>query len=138
MTRTDAKLIRDHLESLKGWIKHWETDRFCNLVPTESKRRKRRDGRALQLARRPPSPHSAIPLLGHLFGWAGREAFAMSARLSQVPGTPPPSSAELKVLLRQSVILAALENLMKLDTDPVLRAAARARYLDLTDGRLPQ
>lgn len=63
---------------------------------------------------------------------------AMSAHLSQVPGTPPPSSAELKALLRQSVVLCALENLMKLDTDPVLRAAARARYLDLTDGRLPQ
>jgi hypothetical protein len=36
MTRTNANLIREHLESLKGWIKHWETDRFCNLVPTES------------------------------------------------------------------------------------------------------
>ena len=34
--RTDAKLIREELECLKGWIQHWETDRVCNLVPTES------------------------------------------------------------------------------------------------------
>ncbi|TJU85609.1 MAG: hypothetical protein E5Y10_24630 [Mesorhizobium sp.] len=53
---------------------------------------------------------------------------------TQVPGTP----RDLKDMLQKSVILASLENLMKLDTDPVLRAAARARYLDLTDGRLPQ
>lgn len=49
-----------------------------------------------------------------------------------------PSSQDLKAMLRQSVLLAALENLMQYDTDPVLRAACRARYLDLTDGRLPQ
>ena len=34
--RADAKLIREELECLKGWIQHWETDRFCGLVPTES------------------------------------------------------------------------------------------------------
>ncbi|PAQ03688.1 hypothetical protein LRP31_25680 [Mesorhizobium mediterraneum] len=62
----------------------------------------------------------------------------MTAHTSQVPGTPPLTSAELRALLKQSVILAALENLMKLDECPVLRAACRARYLDLTDGRLPQ
>lgn len=39
---------------------------------------------------------------------------------------------------RLSLILAALENLMKYDTDMVLRAACRARYLDLTDGKAPQ
>ena len=50
----------------------------------------------------------------------------------------PSEGRDLKALLRQSVILAALENIMKLDECPVLRAAARARYLDLTDGRLPQ
>jgi hypothetical protein len=46
--------------------------------------------------------------------------------------------ADLKDMLKQSVLLAALENIMKLDSCPVLRAAARARYLDLTDGRIPQ
>lgn len=34
MTRHDA--MRDHLTSLKIWIDHWQTDRQCNLVPTES------------------------------------------------------------------------------------------------------
>ncbi|RWO34776.1 MAG: hypothetical protein EOS10_00285 [Mesorhizobium sp.] len=57
--------------------------------------------------------------------------------LTLVPGTPR-DSRDLKEMFQKSVILASLENLMKLDTDPVLRAAARARYLDLTDGRLPQ
>lgn len=60
----------------------------------------------------------------------------MNASLhTSAPGT---QREDLKETLRQSVILAALENLMKLDSDPVLRAAARARYLDLTDGRLQQ
>ena len=36
MTRTDTKLIREHVEALQGWIKHWEVDRFCNLVPTKT------------------------------------------------------------------------------------------------------
>ena len=36
MTRTDAKLIRDHLIRLKAWISHWQDDRFCKLIPTES------------------------------------------------------------------------------------------------------
>lgn len=57
-----------------------------------------------------------------------------------VPKSPPPPSPtgdELKALLRQSVVLGALEEIMKLDDCQVLRAAARARYLDLTDGRLP-
>lgn len=35
---------------------------------------------------------------------------------------------------RLSVVLAALESLMKFDECAVLRAACRARYLDLTDG----
>ncbi len=39
---------------------------------------------------------------------------------------------------RVSLILAALENLMKYDECAVLRAACRARYLDLTDGKAPQ
>ncbi|TPN90159.1 hypothetical protein [Mesorhizobium sp. B1-1-5] len=34
MTRHDA--LRDHLTSLKVWIEHWQTDRLCNLIPTES------------------------------------------------------------------------------------------------------
>ena len=34
---------------------------------------------------------------------------------------------------RLSLILAALENLMKYDTDPVLKAACKARYIDLKD-----
>jgi len=45
--------------------------------------------------------------------------------------------AELKALLQRSVLLAALENVAKLDTDPSLKAACRARYLDLTDGKAP-
>lgn len=28
--------IRAHLADLKGWIEHWQADRLCNLVPTES------------------------------------------------------------------------------------------------------
>jgi len=56
--------------------------------------------------------------------------------LTIVPGTPRDSS-DLNEMLQKSVVLASLENLMKLDECPVLRAAARARYLDLTDGRMP-
>jgi hypothetical protein len=36
MTGTDAKLMSDHLTSLKVWIDHWQADRLCNLIPTES------------------------------------------------------------------------------------------------------
>jgi hypothetical protein len=36
MTSADIKLIREELLSIKGWIKHWETDRFCKLLPTET------------------------------------------------------------------------------------------------------
>lgn len=36
MTRSDAIILREHLTDLKVWIEHWQTDRFCNLVPTES------------------------------------------------------------------------------------------------------
>ena len=39
---------------------------------------------------------------------------------------------------RLSLLIAALSNIMSYDTDPILRAACRARYLDLTDGRAPQ
>lgn len=58
-----------------------------------------------------------------------------------VPKSSPPYSATgdgLKALLRRSVVLAALEEILKLDDCPAFRAAARARYLDLTDGKLPQ
>lgn len=50
----------------------------------------------------------------------------------------PVTKADLKLMLVKSVILASLENLMKHDDCPVLRAACRARYLDLTDGKAPQ
>lgn len=36
MTSHDAKLIRDHLADIKGWIAHWQDDAFCRLIPTES------------------------------------------------------------------------------------------------------
>ncbi|WP_192258611.1 hypothetical protein [Mesorhizobium caraganae] len=36
MTRADIKLIREELECIRGWIQHWDTDRFCKLVPTQS------------------------------------------------------------------------------------------------------
>ncbi|WP_181175722.1 hypothetical protein [Mesorhizobium sp. B2-3-4] len=42
--------------------------------------------------------------------------------------------SDAKEAFRLSLILAALENLMKYDECAVLRAACRARYLDLTDG----
>lgn len=38
---------------------------------------------------------------------------------------------------RLSLVLAALENLMKFDEEATARAVYRARYLDLTDGKLP-
>lgn len=34
MTRSDD--LRAHLVALKAWVEHWQTDRICNLVPTES------------------------------------------------------------------------------------------------------
>lgn len=48
---------------------------------------------------------------------------------THVPGTP----RDLKEMLQQSVILASLENLMKLDEDERLRKELRRRYLELTD-----
>ncbi|TJU85608.1 MAG: hypothetical protein E5Y10_24625 [Mesorhizobium sp.] len=36
MTPHDAKIIRDHLTSLKGWISHWQDDADYNLRPTGS------------------------------------------------------------------------------------------------------
>ncbi|PAP94024.1 hypothetical protein [Mesorhizobium wenxiniae] len=36
MTSHDAKLIREHITSLQGWISHWQDDAFCRLIPTES------------------------------------------------------------------------------------------------------
>lgn len=47
----------------------------------------------------------------------------------------PTQTAEQKEAWRLSLIIAALSNIMSHDTDPVLRAACRARYLDLTDGK---
>lgn len=44
---------------------------------------------------------------------------------------------DLKTLLVKSVILAALENLMKLDDSDEFRTVVRRRYLDLTKGGLP-
>lgn len=31
----DAKHLREHVESLKGWIDHWQQDVELNLVPTQ-------------------------------------------------------------------------------------------------------
>ena len=39
----------------------------------------------------------------------------------------------LKEQFRLSLLLAALENVLKLDDDEALRAAARRRYLELTE-----
>jgi len=50
----------------------------------------------------------------------------------------PKTSPELLEAFRKSLVLAALENLLKHDDDATARAVYRARYLDLTDGRLPQ
>lgn len=62
----------------------------------------------------------------------------MALTLVTTPAPPQsPTGDELKALLRQSVVLGALEEIMKLDDCQVLRAACRARYLDMTDGRLP-
>ncbi|MBZ9807653.1 hypothetical protein [Mesorhizobium sp. ESP-6-2] len=36
MTRSDALILREHLTDIKGWVEHWQTDRLCNLIPTES------------------------------------------------------------------------------------------------------
>jgi hypothetical protein len=35
MSRSDALILREHLLSLKVWVEHWQTDRSCNLVPTQ-------------------------------------------------------------------------------------------------------
>lgn len=32
---TDAKLIREYLTDLKGWVDHWKDDRACGLPATE-------------------------------------------------------------------------------------------------------
>jgi hypothetical protein len=42
--------------------------------------------------------------------------------------------AEGRDAWRASLILAALDNIIRYDTDPVLKAACRARSLELTDG----
>ena len=42
-------------------------------------------------------------------------------------------SEQLREQLRASVVLAALENIIKHDDDPKLRQAARRRYLELTE-----
>lgn len=47
----------------------------------------------------------------------------------------PTPARSLKELLRASVVLTSLENLMKLDDCPEMRAAARKRYVDLTNNR---
>lgn len=36
MTSLEAHRIREHMLSLKAWIEHWQADRACNLLPTES------------------------------------------------------------------------------------------------------
>lgn len=46
----------------------------------------------------------------------------------------PLTSAELKAQLQRSVVLAALENIMRLDRDRALRKEVRRRYLELTGG----
>lgn len=48
------------------------------------------------------------------------------------------ADGNLRERFRLSLVLSALENLVKHDTDPAFKAAARARYVDLTDGRAPQ
>ena len=47
----------------------------------------------------------------------------------------PDAASDKREAWRLSLVIAALSNLMSHDTDPVLRAACRARYLDLTDGK---
>lgn len=44
---------------------------------------------------------------------------------------------DLRDRMRMSLILAALENIIKHDDEPSLKAACRARYCDLTDGKAP-
>lgn len=55
--------------------------------------------------------------------------------VTQFPRPPAIPVEDQKEAWRLSLVIAALSNLMSHDTDPVLRAACRARYLDLTDGK---
>ena len=32
---TETKLLREHLDSIREWIRHWDTDRLCGLPCTE-------------------------------------------------------------------------------------------------------
>jgi hypothetical protein len=34
MASYEAKALRAHLQSLKGWVEHWKVDQSCNLAPT--------------------------------------------------------------------------------------------------------
>jgi hypothetical protein len=36
MIPSDALILREHVLSMKVWVEHWQTDRLCNLIPTES------------------------------------------------------------------------------------------------------
>lgn len=54
-----------------------------------------------------------------------------NAGVALVKGTP--RGAFIK-----SLLIASLENIFKHDTDATLRAACRARYLDLTGQDIPQ
>lgn len=56
----------------------------------------------------------------------------LRASMALADGAP-----DLRQMLIRSVILSSLEYLVKYDDCPVFRAAARARYCDLTDGKLP-
>ena len=40
-----------------------------------------------------------------------------------------------KEALRERLVIAALDSIIRNDSCPVLRAACRARYLEITDGR---
>lgn len=55
----------------------------------------------------------------------------------QYQAVRPVEGDELREALRLSLVLAALENLMKYDTDRAAHAVYRSRYLELTDGGLP-
>jgi hypothetical protein len=43
--------------------------------------------------------------------------------------------ADKKEALRENLVIAALDSIIRHDNCPVLRAACRARYLEITDGR---
>jgi hypothetical protein len=34
MASYEAKALRAHLQSLKGWVEHWKVDLECKQVPT--------------------------------------------------------------------------------------------------------